>query len=248
MRQGAAAVRPRQPACGGSSTAFRPKRASSLGCHGRTAAARGRMTAGKWVSAGQRRSEHMATIGTVTKHDDGHYEGELKTLSIRADITIMPISDKVSHAQPDFRVLSKGVEIGAGWLRIGQMSGKEYVSLSISAPELGSKTLYANLGRAAGETDQNVYALIWNPREQAQGFPPPRRQRRGGSWRLPPPSPARPPPGLRAARTPAGTHGEGGARARRVGCAEGPAHPPPSRVPLCGHALPPGSGSHTEVL
>ena len=52
MRQGAAAVRPRQPACGGSSTAFRPKRASSLGCHGRTAAARGRMTAGKWVSAG----------------------------------------------------------------------------------------------------------------------------------------------------------------------------------------------------
>jgi uncharacterized protein (DUF736 family) len=65
----------------------------------------------------------------------------------------------------DFRVLSKGVEIGAGWLRLGQMSGKEYVSLSISAPELGSKTLYANLGRAAGETDPNVYALIWNPRE-----------------------------------------------------------------------------------
>ena len=52
MRQGAAAAHPRQPACGGSSTAFRPKRASSLGCHGRTAAARGRMTAGKWVSAG----------------------------------------------------------------------------------------------------------------------------------------------------------------------------------------------------
>ena len=45
------------------------------------------------------------------------------------------------------------------------MSGKEYVSLSISAPELGSKTLYANLGRAAGEIDPNVYALIWNPRE-----------------------------------------------------------------------------------
>ena len=37
----------------------------------------------------------MATIGTVTKHDDGHYEGELRTLSIRADITIMPVTDKV---------------------------------------------------------------------------------------------------------------------------------------------------------
>ena len=106
----------------------------------------------------------MATIGTVTKHDDGHYEGELRTLYIRADITVMPVTDKTAHNQPDFRVLSKGVEIGAGWLRMGQMSGKEYVSLSISAPELGSKTLYANLGRAAGETDPNVYALIWNPR------------------------------------------------------------------------------------
>ena len=107
----------------------------------------------------------MATIGTVTKHDNGHYEGELRTLSIRADITVMPVTDKAAHNQPDFRVLSKGVEIGAGWLRMGQMSGKEYVSLSISAPELGSKTLYANLGRAAGESDPNVYALIWNPRE-----------------------------------------------------------------------------------
>ena len=106
----------------------------------------------------------MATIGTVTKHDDGHCEGELRTLSIRADITVMPVTDKASYNQPDFRVLSKGVEIGAGWLRLGQMSGKEYVSLSISAPELGSKTLYANLGRAVGETNPNVYALIWNPR------------------------------------------------------------------------------------
>jgi uncharacterized protein (DUF736 family) len=107
----------------------------------------------------------MATIGSVTKHEDGHYEGELKTLSVRADISIVPVTDKVSHNQPDFRVLSRAVEIGAGWLRVGQMSGKEYVSLSISAPEFGSKTLYANLGRAAGQTDPNVYALIWNPQQ-----------------------------------------------------------------------------------
>ena len=107
----------------------------------------------------------MATIGSVTKHEDGHYEGELKTLSVRADISIVPVTDKASHNQPDFRVLSRGVEIGAGWLRIGQMSGKEYVSLSISAPEFGSKTLYANLGRAAGQTDPDIYALIWNPQD-----------------------------------------------------------------------------------
>ena len=107
----------------------------------------------------------MATIGSVTKREDGRYEGELKTISVRADIVIIPMGEKSAEGQPDYRVLSQGVEIGAAWLRRGQMSGKEYVSLSISAPELGSKTLYANLGRAAGETDPNVYALIWNPRE-----------------------------------------------------------------------------------
>jgi uncharacterized protein (DUF736 family) len=107
----------------------------------------------------------MATIGSVTKRDDGRYEGELKTLSVRAEITIIPVGDKSSPTQPDYRVLSEGIEIGAGWLRTGQISGKEYVALSIAAPELGVKTLYANLGRAAGQTDHDVFALIWNPQD-----------------------------------------------------------------------------------
>jgi uncharacterized protein (DUF736 family) len=107
----------------------------------------------------------MATIGSVTKRSDGRYEGELRTLSTRADILILPVTDKVSQSQPDFRVLSQGIEIGAGWLRTGQTSGKEYVALSIAAPEFGARTLYANLGRAAGQSDDNVYALIWNPQD-----------------------------------------------------------------------------------
>ena len=107
----------------------------------------------------------MATIGSVTKRDDGRYEGELRTLTIRADIAILPFADKASPSQPDYRVVSQGIEIGAGWLRKGQTSGKEYVSLSISAPEFGSRTLYTNLGRAAGQSDPDVYALIWNPQE-----------------------------------------------------------------------------------
>jgi len=107
----------------------------------------------------------MATIGSVTKREDGRYEGELKTLSLRADISIVPVTDKTSPNQPDYRVLSQDAEIGAGWNRTGQISGKDYVSLSISVPELGAKTLYANLGRAAGQTDPDLYALIWNPQE-----------------------------------------------------------------------------------
>jgi uncharacterized protein (DUF736 family) len=51
----------------------------------------------------------------VTKREDGRYEGELKTLSIRADIAILPVTDKMSDNQPDFRVMSQGIEIGAGW-------------------------------------------------------------------------------------------------------------------------------------
>jgi uncharacterized protein (DUF736 family) len=64
----------------------------------------------------------MATIGTLTKREDGRYEGELHTLSLRAAITILPI-EKLTPNQPDFRVMSEGIEIGAGWLRKGQTSG-----------------------------------------------------------------------------------------------------------------------------
>lgn len=107
----------------------------------------------------------MATIGSVTKRDDGRYEGELRTLPVRAEIILAPVGDKSSPSQPDYRVLSQGIEIGAAWIRTGQISGKEYVALSIAAPELGAKTLYANLGRAAGQTDPDVFALIWNPQD-----------------------------------------------------------------------------------
>ena len=41
----------------------------------------------------------MATIGSVTKRDDGRYEGELRTLSIRAEIAIVPV-DRQGVAEP----------------------------------------------------------------------------------------------------------------------------------------------------
>src|SRR5262249_45444928 len=108
----------------------------------------------------------MATIGSVTKREDGRYEGELKTLSVRAEISIVPVTDKGSPPhQPYYRGLAGDIEVGACWHPTGQTSGKEYVSLSISAPELGPRTIYANLGRAAGQTDPDVYALIWNPQD-----------------------------------------------------------------------------------
>jgi uncharacterized protein (DUF736 family) len=105
----------------------------------------------------------MASIGYVTKQENGGFKGQLKTVSIRADIDIVPNRSKGAESQPDYRVLTQGVEIGAGWLRTGETSGKEYVSLSLATPEFGPRKLYANLGRAAGQDDPDVYAVIWNP-------------------------------------------------------------------------------------
>lgn len=105
----------------------------------------------------------MAAIGFVNGNMSDGYRGQLKTLSIRADIEIRVNRSKSGDAQPDFRVFSDNVEIGAAWIRTGQVSGEPYVSLSLAAPEFGPRRLYANLGRAAGQDDDDTYALIWNP-------------------------------------------------------------------------------------
>ena len=104
----------------------------------------------------------MPAIGYVTKSEDGSFKGQIRTLSIRADIDVVANRSKASDTQPDYRVLSDGIEIGAGWLRRSETSGRDYVSLSLAAPEFGPRRLYANLGRAAGEAEDR-FAVIWNP-------------------------------------------------------------------------------------
>lgn len=106
----------------------------------------------------------MASIGTVTRRKDGSFVGRLKTLSFSAPISIEPVKSKTDESHPDFRVVSDGMDIGAGWIKKGKMSGKDYVSLSMSAPEFG--TLYANLGRAAGQDDEDVFSVIWNEKQK----------------------------------------------------------------------------------
>ena len=105
----------------------------------------------------------MTAIGHVTKQKDGNYKGQLKTLSVRAPIDILLNPSKNGDTQPDYRVYSQSVEVGAGWIRRGKTSGEDYVSLSLADPAFGSKKLYANLGRAAGQDDPDVFAVIWNP-------------------------------------------------------------------------------------
>ncbi len=105
----------------------------------------------------------MTAIGYVRKEDDGRYTGSIRTISISAEVEIIPNLNKSADTQPDYRVMTQGIEIGAGWTKKGETSGKEYVSLALAAPEFGPRKLYANLGRAAGQDDEDLYAVIWNP-------------------------------------------------------------------------------------
>lgn len=105
----------------------------------------------------------MATIGNVQRKKDGSFDGSLKMLSFQGPISIMPVKKKTSEKAPDYRVLVAGVEVGGAWKKIGQQSGEEYISCSISAPELNNgKTLFFNLGKAADQDDADAFSCIWN--------------------------------------------------------------------------------------
>lgn len=108
----------------------------------------------------------MPAIGLVRKQEDGSYRGELRTLTIQIPIEIRPNLRKSSEGQPDFRVyVGNNIEIGSAKRKIGKDSEAEYIALAIAAPEFGARTLKVNLGRAAGQDDPNVFAIIWNPED-----------------------------------------------------------------------------------
>lgn len=104
----------------------------------------------------------MPAIGLVTRDGEG-FKGQIRTLSIRTGVEIVPNPRKTGDTHPDYRVVADGVEIGAGWLRRSETTGNLYVSLSLAAPEFGPRRIYANLGRAAGQDDADAFAIIWNP-------------------------------------------------------------------------------------
>ena len=72
----------------------------------------------------------MPAIGHVQRQNDGSFRGALKTLSVNAEIAIIPNRGKTGD-QPDYRVLSNGVELGGGWIRTGEVSQREYVRLAM---------------------------------------------------------------------------------------------------------------------
>jgi uncharacterized protein (DUF736 family) len=102
----------------------------------------------------------MATAIATLTEKDGSFEGKLHTLTVNAPISLVPNTRRRSDAAPDYLVVSRGMELGGGWRRIGQMSGEEYISVSISAPEIGQ--IYGNLVPAPGD-DPSKKVILWNP-------------------------------------------------------------------------------------
>ncbi len=102
------------------------------------------------------------SLGTVTKRENGGFEGTLAMMTLNTKITIVPNEAKDNERQPDFRIYAARGN-GGGWNRVGKNSGKPYVSLTFAHPAFGEKRVFANLARAAGQEDERVLAILWNP-------------------------------------------------------------------------------------
>ena len=98
-------------------------------------------------------------IGTF-RAAGGGYNGQLRTLSLSIEISLVPADLSDSENAPDFRVVAgedEGArEIGAGWKHVGEKAG-DYVSLQIDDPAF-VQPLRANLFKG----DDDGHVLVWS--------------------------------------------------------------------------------------
>tara|TARA_R110001592_G_scaffold148888_2_gene374159 strand:- start:364 stop:702 length:339 start_codon:yes stop_codon:yes gene_type:complete len=112
----------------------------------------------------------MAHIGHFMRTKDG-YRGQLKTLTLDAELTLIPAEQTDAENAPDYRVYigadEEAHEVGAGWKRTGEKAG-DYVSLVIDDPAL-PHPIHANLFRSVSE--EGTYLLTWNrqPKRREKG-------------------------------------------------------------------------------
>lgn len=101
-------------------------------------------------------------IGYITQTDNGNFEGIL-AMGVNERIKVVANeSKKPNSLEPDYRIFGERLaEVGAGWNRVGQTSGKEYISLTFEHPNISSNRVYANLGRVKG-TKSKKFAMVWN--------------------------------------------------------------------------------------
>jgi uncharacterized protein (DUF736 family) len=107
----------------------------------------------------------MSTLGTVLRNPEtNEMRGQMGLLGRRKplDIEIVPNPHKRAENHPDFRIWNGPNDLGGGWVKRNRETGRPYVSLRIFHPQIAPWPIFANLGRAAGQDDDDVLALIVN--------------------------------------------------------------------------------------
>ncbi len=96
-------------------------------------------------------------IGQFTRTKEGKYTGSITAIgAILPKVSFESI--ETTGKGPDFVVTAPGVELGAGWNKISERTGKAYVSVSLKSPFLPAQVYCALV-----ETDQpGKYVLVWN--------------------------------------------------------------------------------------
>ncbi len=102
----------------------------------------------------------MAQIGSFTRNKDT-YSGRIQTLSLDAELVLVPIDPGNTDNAPDYRIHlgsdDTGPEVGAAWKRTGEKAG-DYLSLLIDDPAF-VQPLRANLFKA--DDTGTTFNLLW---------------------------------------------------------------------------------------
>jgi uncharacterized protein (DUF736 family) len=102
----------------------------------------------------------MTQIGRFTRTTDG-FHGRIETLTLNVELCLVPADVDAENA-PDYRIHlgadGDGLEVGAGWKRVGERAGA-YVSLLLDDPAL-PESINANLFQS--NRDGQEHHLVWN--------------------------------------------------------------------------------------
>ncbi|EJT01421.1 DUF736 family protein [Rhizobium sp. CCGE 510] len=97
----------------------------------------------------------MAVIGEFTTNGNV-IQGNVRTLTV--GMKVRPTSiERTSRDAPDFRAVSNGAEVGAGWRAISG-NGEPYISLKLDDPSFNAP-INAALWPTEADGD---YVLVWS--------------------------------------------------------------------------------------
>ncbi|HEY0123223.1 MAG TPA: DUF736 family protein [Rhizobium sp.] len=101
----------------------------------------------------------MSQIGTFTRTPDGFF-GRIRTLTLDAEVAILPADDTDAENAPEHRVFLDGVEVGAAWERTSEKAGT-WLSLTIDDPSF-AEPVRARLFEA--DAKKGTWGLHWSRR------------------------------------------------------------------------------------